>query len=232
MLQPVHRRRLHDDILLQIQERILSGEFPPGHRLPSERELAETLAVNRGTVREALKKLEALGLVSILHGEGIYVRDYRQDGNLELLKSLFFSRSSLFMPLLDGLMEIRTVIVPEMAGRATSRRTDDDIQAIRDIIGNGEMPLPEKDLQIHRIIARVSGNMVFLFILNYFNDIFRTYSNLYFDVPENRSRTDRFHADLLKAFTDGDPEKARKVCNDVLIYTRTAIMNQLKQEDA
>lgn len=63
MFSPVHKVRTHEQVLDRIQEKILGGELPVGTRLPSERDLVDALGVGRGAVREALRVLEALGVL-------------------------------------------------------------------------------------------------------------------------------------------------------------------------
>jgi len=229
VLKPVNRHKLHEEITHQIETKILNGEFPPGHRLPAERDLAEEFTVNRSTVREGLKKLEALGLLSILHGDGIYVRDYREAGNLELLKSLFLTPGPRLFALLDGLLEIRTTIVPPMAGHAARNRNEEELGELENAVNNDTLSLQEKDLLIHRIIARSSGNMAFIFILNYFNDIFRRFGHLYFEDNENRELTIRFHRDILTAIREKNSLLAEKIMKEVLITTWKNIMKHVQR---
>ncbi|RPI96896.1 MAG: FadR family transcriptional regulator, partial [Spirochaetales bacterium] len=89
-LDPVTRSRLHEEIVSQMIGRIVAGRFRPGERLSAEREIAANLHVNRATLREALKKLEVMGLVEIRHGDGIYVKNYLESGNLELFKEIVY----------------------------------------------------------------------------------------------------------------------------------------------
>lgn len=70
---PIARRKLSHEVLNRLLPCIRSGEFAVGSRLPSERELMQTLGVGRPAVREALQTLERMGLVSIVHGEGARV---------------------------------------------------------------------------------------------------------------------------------------------------------------
>src|SRR5215470_7188101 len=72
-LQAVETRRLYRQIADQIAHLIESGEFPPGTRLPAERELASSLGVSRASVREAIISLEIGGLVEVRVGTGIFV---------------------------------------------------------------------------------------------------------------------------------------------------------------
>ena len=69
------RRRLHEDVAEQLRDAILDGRFAAGRKLPPERELAQEFGVNRTSVREALKVLEGLGLVTVRQGDGATDRD-------------------------------------------------------------------------------------------------------------------------------------------------------------
>ena len=74
-LQTIEPRRLYRQIADQIRAGMRSGEFPPGSRLPAERELAQQLGVSRPSVREALIALEVEGLVDVRVGSGVHVLD-------------------------------------------------------------------------------------------------------------------------------------------------------------
>jgi DNA-binding FadR family transcriptional regulator len=79
---------LSDRIHAQLRADILSGALPPGAAVPSERRLSERLGASRHAVREALKRLQEAGLVSITHGGATRVCDWRQTGGLDLLLAL------------------------------------------------------------------------------------------------------------------------------------------------
>ena len=68
-----------------LRARILSDEWPAGARLPSERELAAAYDTNRNTLREAIRRLEQSGLVTVRHGQGVTVCDFRKTGSLDLV---------------------------------------------------------------------------------------------------------------------------------------------------
>jgi DNA-binding FadR family transcriptional regulator len=74
-----------EELFEALQTLILSDAWPAGTRLPGERELAERYATNRNTLREALRRLEQAGLVSVRHGQGVTVSDFRRTGGLELV---------------------------------------------------------------------------------------------------------------------------------------------------
>ncbi len=78
-------------VFRKLRAQILEGEFAPGAALPGERELSRRFGVNRGAVRESLKRLEQLRLVEIQHGEHTRVTDFRRTGTIELLADLIVS---------------------------------------------------------------------------------------------------------------------------------------------
>jgi GntR family transcriptional repressor for pyruvate dehydrogenase complex len=83
-LRPVRERKM-EDLYAYFQTRILSDEWAAGTRLPGERELAERFNTNRNTLREAIRRLEQSGLVSVRHGQGVTVSDFRRTGGLDLV---------------------------------------------------------------------------------------------------------------------------------------------------
>ena len=74
-----------EDLYADFRTRILSDEWSAGMRLPGERELAERFNTNRNTLREAIRRLEQSGLVSVRHGQGVTVSDFRRTGGLDLV---------------------------------------------------------------------------------------------------------------------------------------------------
>ncbi len=75
VLEPIQRTSLIDEVVVRLRELIDSGRYSPGGRLPSERSLSEDLRVGRSTIREALRTLEALGLIELRQGRGAYVSE-------------------------------------------------------------------------------------------------------------------------------------------------------------
>jgi len=72
--RPIKTRKIYEEIVEQLKDMLSRGELRPGDRLPSEREMAESLGVSRASVREALTALEAIGILDIRPGEGTYVK--------------------------------------------------------------------------------------------------------------------------------------------------------------
>lgn len=79
------KKNLAETIFEQLRGQILRDELEAGERLPPERELAAALGTNRNTLREAIRRLEQANLVSVRHGQGVTVADFRTQGTIELL---------------------------------------------------------------------------------------------------------------------------------------------------
>ena len=106
----------------QLRADILGGRHPAGEPLPSERRLSQELGASRHVVREALKRLQQSGLVSISHGGATRVRDWRRHGGLELLLDLARTGDApeaLHAP--RGTMEMRACIGADAARRCAER---------------------------------------------------------------------------------------------------------------
>src|SRR5271166_2061635 len=87
-LRAVQSRSLGDQVFDQVAGEIMSERYAPGAALPSERTLAEIFGVNRHVVREALKRLEQLGLITTSRSGGAEVSDFKRSAGLEVLAML------------------------------------------------------------------------------------------------------------------------------------------------
>jgi GntR family transcriptional repressor for pyruvate dehydrogenase complex len=142
---------------------ISTGELHPGTRLPPERELAKRFAVNRASIRQALKALDIMGVVHQRVGDGTY---------LTLDASTTLRAPLDFLILVDGitfqeLFEARRIVEPELAARAALRRSEEDVTDLENAVSAMEKHpdadaagLAEQDLRFHEIIWRAAGNRV------------------------------------------------------------------------
>ena len=105
----------------RLRAEILSGHFEPGDALPSERRLSEQFETNRHAVREALKRLQQAGLVSISQGGATRVRDWRRHGGLELLLDLSDGDAPEALHVPRAAMEMRVSIGADAARLCASR---------------------------------------------------------------------------------------------------------------
>jgi len=228
LLRPLNKTKLYEEIVEQLKNRIINKDLAPGEKLPPERALAEMLNVNRSTVRSALSKLESMDLVEIRHGEGVYVKDYLESGSLELVKDLLFKNRVLNINVFKNLMDLRQLLVPEMAYCAAQNRSEQDLDRLKQVAAEtGEEHLDERDMRLHHLIARASGNVLYVLLLNAFTSQMNQYYDLYFRDPENRAETLKFHKDIYQAIKNREPDHAKKIMADVMKYAADSMMRLL-----
>ncbi|MCA8925767.1 MAG: FadR family transcriptional regulator [Planctomycetes bacterium] len=121
MLEPIERQSLSQAVYERLRDGIVSGELGSGTKLPSERQLSEALGVNRGAVREALKRLEQARLVQIRQGGAARILDYQAHAGLDLLSELLFAGGELDLRVARSVVEMRAHLGPEIARRCGER---------------------------------------------------------------------------------------------------------------
>lgn len=126
---------LADQLFHELQRQILSGELAPGRRLPPERELAALYDTNRNTLREAIRKLEQLRLVSVRHGQGVTVRDFRRDGTIEALEPFLLHGvdADEKVQCIADLLASRTKVLEYAMSFAIERATDEDVEKLGEL---------------------------------------------------------------------------------------------------
>jgi GntR family transcriptional repressor for pyruvate dehydrogenase complex len=126
---------LTNRIFNELRRQILKGELIPGERLLGERELAQKYDTNRNTLREAVRRLEQLHLVTVRHGQGVTVADFRKSGTLELLAPFIESGPDLseVTRILEDLLPARLMFIEFTTRLAIQRATDDDREKLADI---------------------------------------------------------------------------------------------------
>jgi GntR family transcriptional repressor for pyruvate dehydrogenase complex len=160
-LSRIDRINIKDFALEQLKRYILSGITSPGERLPSERELAEYLGVGRNSVREALKILEAVGLVEARIGEGTFIT--AQVG-ASFGRTVGFSLA-LWGGAIMELLDARQAIEIEAARMAAERATEDDLQQLRYEVAHMEEAEAFQayfisDMNFHRLVGKTTHNEV------------------------------------------------------------------------
>jgi DNA-binding FadR family transcriptional regulator len=159
-----------------VKAEMAAGRLRPGDRLPTEHEIAQRLGVSRNSVREAVRMLQASGLVDVRHGTGSFVRAEVEAPVAQLM--MFRSLVAQSEP--AALIEVRRVFERACAELAARRRTEADLAAMRDAIDRlrrlGAEPHArdddalDADLAFHRAVYRASGNAMLAsladFVLN------------------------------------------------------------------
>jgi DNA-binding FadR family transcriptional regulator len=209
-LQPIETRRLYRHIADQVAGLIARGEFAPGSRLPTERELAQMLGVSRPSVREGLIALEVEGLVDVRVGSGIYVRSARAGAAADVLGD---------SPGPFELLRARRLIESEVAELAARAARQSDIAGIAEAVRmmksdiHGGDAYETGDRLFHVRIAEATRNSVLVTVVNMLWDLRSSpvYASLMRHAVTDavRARSIADHERILKALAARDPAAAR-----------------------
>ena len=210
-LRAVKKKRIHEEIIAQIRQELEDGRLNPGDRLPSERELSERFQVSRASVREAIRALESMGLVTIKTGEGTYVAT----GSEVLLSPL----TSIILQQKDVLLDIfeaRKVIEPEIAALAAQRAGPEEILQMEEVlvdqarqIAQGDSGV-EADTAFHSLLTQSTKNKVFLRLNDAVVDSLRETRERSLQIHGRAARSLAGHQEILRAIRAKDSERARQ----------------------
>ncbi len=237
----VRQRRLSDDIVEQLEGMILEGTLKSGERLPAERALAEQFGVSRPSLREAIQKLAAKGLLVSRQGGGNYV--------VETLGSTF---SDPLLHLLESnpeaqrdLLEFRQTLEASCAYYAALRATEVDrerltaaFDGLQDCYArDDEVSRIEEgaaDARFHLAIAEASHNAVLLHTIRGLFDLLKrnvvtNIGGMYQQRTETRDMLINQHRDLYLAIIEGRAEQAREVSTRHLLYVQE-VLEEVRQE--
>jgi DNA-binding FadR family transcriptional regulator len=158
----------------QIREYIVGSKLMPGHRLPSENELSAKLGVSRSAIREGLKALEAVGVITTHQGKGSFVSEFDSTAIADNLAiSLRFDRPSV-----RDILEVRKALETGFLSQVAPRLTTDDFQALEMVVDRMRQKLKKsktfllEDMEFHRLLYRKLNNRVLLNILEMFWKLF------------------------------------------------------------
>ena len=138
--RPIKKRRLSDEVTAQIRTGVASGKFRPGDKLPAERQMADSLSVSRGAVREALRNLELAGVIHMQYGVqgGAFATNGNPGVMVDNLKDLF----QLGSVTLSQLSEARVWIETLVTQIACERATDEDLAEMKANVDEAERLFP------------------------------------------------------------------------------------------
>lgn len=157
---------LVEDVQRQLEMALLDGRYPANSKLPSERTLAEQFSVSRNTIREAMQRMVARGLLRSRPGAGVYVGDQLRTSTSSPWSQLVVDQPAL----LNDVLEFRRVLEGATAYYAALRGTEEEYAGIRALLAGLEQSrLADQaateaalDAQLHEAIALASHNSMFL----------------------------------------------------------------------
>ena len=194
--------RVFQAVFDDLKQRIRKGEWLPGKRLPSITRLAKDMEVSTGSVREALRSLQSLGLVEIEHGRGVFVADSHRPVDLA------HHFQDMTIGLIVALAEARRILEPELAALAAERGTDGELAALeclaRQMEAEAEQGLDfvEPDVQFHHRIAQAARNPILYQLMESVNDLFLESRKITSREPGMTARAIRYHLLIAEAIRD------------------------------
>ncbi len=224
----VDRVRQVEGALVEFVER---ADLKPGSRLPAERELMSALGVGRSTIREVIRKFQALGIIDSRKGSGNYLLKPISTATVHMPISIEAQslRDALLMTL-----EVRRGIEVEASMAAARRRTEDDIETMRirleemERVHLAEGTSGKADLAFHLSIYDATHNSLFKQLLEQMREGFERFWSKPFDRPDFASRSFPFHRTLFDAIVAGDTSAARQETLKILAIVEEDIKDMSK----
>jgi GntR family transcriptional repressor for pyruvate dehydrogenase complex len=213
-------------LIAEIKGMIARGELTPGARLPAERDLAKQFKVNRASVRQVLKVLEMMGVLTQRVGDGTY---------LSTSAEAILNEPLDFLVLLDDLshhelFETRLIVEPELAARAAERATTEDLHALRAAVtamenSSGTEERLAADMAFHDAIFRASGNRICqLLFKRIHRTVLTSMSHLSNRVELQQPLS--YHKRIYAAVRGHDAEAARRLMREHILDARSLLSQQ------
>jgi GntR family transcriptional regulator, transcriptional repressor for pyruvate dehydrogenase complex len=225
MLKKLHTPRPVDLTADSIRDEILSGRIAPGERLPPERKLSETLGINRQTLRAALARLQAEGLVKPRQGSGVTVLNWRETAGVSLLPHLVAAGD---LSLLEPFLRLRRAVTAEIVASACTRVTDQELDELDEL---AHALAAETDLEVlangnmvfSRRLIQLTQNLPIELLFNTFAAIYASREDLQTAMLRNPDALRAVFPAIVGLLRQRQPEMARQVVLQVL----TAIDEEL-----
>jgi GntR family transcriptional regulator, transcriptional repressor for pyruvate dehydrogenase complex len=210
-LAAIERRTTVDLVVDRLARVIKDQKLTAGSRLPGEHELVEQLQVSRPVLREALARLQSLGLVDIQRGRGTFVGDTNSLANcVRLLQSaVTISPQELLL-----YAELRTAIEIQAARQAAEKATTEDIKILTALLkklDDEELPYAdvlEIDFRFHRKLIEIAGNVLMQNLLEVIYEFVLTQMVRTTPSQKDNQLGRRLHNAILKAIREHDPDAA------------------------
>ena len=203
-------KKVREEVAKQI-ERLILKRLKPGDKLPSQGELAEMLQVSRGSIRDAIRDLELMGLIERRQGAGTFIREISAESLVNPFANALKHRQELVSELLD----FRKMLEPPLAARAATHASVEEISEMEEILqrqeekqGQGEAAMSE-DAEFHYSVALASGNSVVLKVIDTIMDLLRDTRERSLQVEGRPQKSLAGHRRILAAIKRHDAEAAK-----------------------
>ncbi|MEX5339543.1 FadR/GntR family transcriptional regulator [Pseudomonas sp. I2] len=213
-MTPLIKRSLVEQAVDQLRNRITSGTWAIGQRLPTEPELALELGISRNTVREAMRVLAFSGLVEIRQGDGSYLRTAQDP--LQAVQAM-----SRCTP--EQARETRHILEAEAIGLAALRRTEDDLARLREALADSAAHFHGDveayvtcDLVFHQRLVDAAHNPALSELYRYFSGVVAAALQLNMSTAPRCQKVFDLHGQILDAIEQRDAERAKRLSRTLI----------------
>lgn len=202
--------KTYEMVIRYIKEQILCGNLKQGEKLPPERELAEILGVSRNSVREALRTLDVMGMLTSTQGAGNLIACNFEKSLVESMSMMFLMRKTDYAQL----SELRRALEEQAVMLAADRISEEQISLLQGIVAELAQCRDENknvilDKKLHYTIGQASGNQLILAILQALSDVMDSFiSDLRKDIMASsaggRDRLQKIHERIVECLKNRD----------------------------
>jgi GntR family transcriptional repressor for pyruvate dehydrogenase complex len=224
---PRRPRSIGVELAAHFERLIATGALRPGQRLPPERELAASLSVSRGSLRDAMHELESKHLVERRTGRGTIVTE-----QTESVAELYASLSADADVSLDDATELRLIVEPRIAAAAALRAAPSNHVQLEDVLARSMLdPDAEQslalDVEFHLLLAHAARNPLLVAVYSMtsrWTESVRRHSHM---TPDGRQRSLEGHQAIYQAVQARDPDAAAAAMNEHLSAIREVIARRI-----
>jgi GntR family transcriptional regulator, transcriptional repressor for pyruvate dehydrogenase complex len=227
-LKPIPRRSSVDQVVERIRDVITEQKLAAGERLPGELELVEQLQVSRPVLREALARLQGLGLIEIQRGNGTFVASRDRLANcVQLLRTAV----TLAPRELLSYAELRAAMEVQAVRQAAERATGEDVAELKRMLkelNSVDRPyeeLLEIDFRFHRRILQAAGNELMQNLMEVIYEFVVTQMARTTPSPQENKLGRRLHREIVAAIADHDPDGAERAMREHM----EAVLSRLRE---
>ena len=224
--------KLVDRVVDSFLKSVSSGEYVVGKKLPTQDILQKVYGVSRTTMREALKKLETMGIVSIRQGDGTYLNSPDMQADMNRLYPLL----KLNETDLDELMEARKILETKTAEMAAARATEEDIRMLQEVLADMERCrnqidlYTENDSQFHLCIATAAHNSILYRFVKLIYEMMNAQQDEIARIPHLPNIPFAYHADIMESIKEHNSKQAAELMYEHIDNAHQRL-KRLKLED-
>jgi GntR family transcriptional repressor for pyruvate dehydrogenase complex len=227
-LETIPRNRVYTEVARQLQASIVD-RLKPGDMLPPERELVRRFGVSRSSIRDAIRSLEAVGLLEPHQGVGTVVRELSADSVVNPVASVLLQKRKA----IDDLLDVRNIIEPALARRAALHASREQIAELQAILKQQEEKVrcgeltTEEDSSFHYTIAVAADNTVMLKLVHVLMDLLHETRERSLQVGGRQQKSLAGHRRILAALKQGNADEAEAAMRRHLSEITKIVMNKL-----